>query len=152
MAEVESGALVMASFFEHLKTLPWCKQGDEVLVAVSKCTPEVIEAFHDHELKVFPGGMTVKMQKSMLHHLTDSFYDGMPLPAVLVWKRQGVEIWFRRHKAEEFPYDVWQNPAAAAYEREQVFIPASDLGPQAGATQKDLAAKAKACPSMIPPM
>jgi hypothetical protein len=151
MAEAEGTFVGCANFVEHLKTQPWCKQGEDVLIAVGKATPEVVEAMKDQEVKVFPGGMTIKLNKSMFKEFQEKFDEGQPLPVVIVWKTEGVEIWYRRHKSSEFPYDGWTNQAAAAYERERVRIPAEQMGAEYAAAHADALSKAKACPSMIPP-
>ncbi len=52
-----------AQLIDFLKTLPWCKQGSGVLVAVHKATAEIIELLTDNELTVYPSGMNIKMQK-----------------------------------------------------------------------------------------
>lgn len=152
MSEAEGATLRLETFLEHLKTLPWCKQGETVLVAVHKATPEIIDVLGEHELKIFPGGMTVKMNKSVISNFKDKYDDGQPLPVVLVWKAEGVEVWYRRHKSNDYPYDTWQDPAAAAYERERVFIPSEDLGAKLPEYHADIVSKCRACPSMIPPM
>ncbi|MBZ0187183.1 MAG: hypothetical protein K8F91_13125, partial [Candidatus Obscuribacterales bacterium] len=138
------------SFVDYLKRLPWCKQADSVLVAVHKATPEIIERMKDHEVKVFPGRITVKLQKSVLSNFQKNFDDGQPLPVVLVWKVEGLEIWYRKVKPTEFPYDAWSDSTAAAYEQERVFLPVADFEDGCGAAHSELAAGAKACPSMMP--
>ncbi|HEY9784153.1 MAG TPA: hypothetical protein V6D17_02040 [Candidatus Obscuribacterales bacterium] len=150
MSEAE-GAVTCESFLEFLKTLPWCKQGTDVLVAVHKITPEVIDVMKDHGASVYPGGVHVKLNKSFLHDLQNKFDDGQPLPAVLVWKPTQVEIWYRRHNPSEFPFDTWTNPVAAAHEKERVLVPVEDLGPRCGEYHGEIFGKAKECPSMIPP-
>jgi hypothetical protein len=151
MAEAEGTTLGCANFVEHLKALPWCKQGEDVLVAVGKATTEVIEAIRDQEVKVFPGGMTIKLNKSMLKHFQEKDDEGQPLPVVVVWKKEAVEIWYRRHKSSDFPYDGWTDSAAAAYERERVRIPAELMSDDYLASHADAVSRAKACPAMIPP-
>ncbi|MBA3992616.1 MAG: hypothetical protein C0469_03755 [Cyanobacteria bacterium DS2.3.42] len=152
MSEAEgASAATCATFLEMLKTLPWCKQGTDVLVAVHKITPEIIEVIKDLGANVYPGGIHVKLNKSFLHDLQNKFDDGQPLPAVLVWKAQHVEIWYRRQNANEFPYDTWQNPQGAPQERECVLIPLETLGDGAANFQSEIAGKAKECPAMIPP-
>lgn len=150
MTEAEGTFVNCEHFVEVLKKLPWCRQGDSVLVAVEKCTPEHIEVMKDHECKVFPGGIAVKMNKSLLHSFQEKFDEGQPVPLVFVWKPEGVEIWYRRHKTQEFPYDMWMDPAAAAYERERVFIPAASLGTDVGNALQDVASRTKECPAMVP--
>lgn len=144
------GTAVKSEFIEYLKTLPWCKQGDSVLVAVHKATPEVIEQMVDHEVKVYPGGITVKMQKSVLSNFQTQHDNGQPLPVVLVWKAEGVEIWYRKVKPTEFPYDAWSDSAAAAYEQERVLIPTASLGADCMNVHSDIASKVNACPAMMP--
>lgn len=151
MTEAEGTAITTEQFLEFLKKLPWCKQGTDVLVAVDKATPEIIDMFKDHELKVFPTAMTIKMNKSMLKEFQEKHADGMPLPVVVVWKTDGVYIWYRRHKSADFPYDGWTNAEAAAYERERVFIPAGEFGADYGPSHTDACGKSKECPTMIPP-
>ena len=139
------------SFLEMLKTLAWCKQGEDVLVAIGKCTPEVMDAFRVHEIKVFPGGIPVKLANSWLTYLIEQDRDANPVPVLIVWKPAGVELWYRKNNSHEFPYDTWQDPAAAAYERERVFIPSDNLGATCEEIRQDLLGKVKACPSIIPP-
>lgn len=150
MSETE-GTVTLEAFLEFLKSLPWCKQGTDVLVAVHKCTPEVIEMMREYGASVFPGGVHMKLNKSFLHDLQNKFDDGQPLPAVLVWKPQHVEIWYRRHNPSDFPYDTWTNPVAAAHEKERTLIPCDVLGPACAQSHAELAAKSKECPAMIPP-
>lgn len=150
MSEAE-GAVTCEAFLEFLKGLPWCRQGTDVLVAVHKCTPEVIEVMQNHGASVFPGGVHVKLNKSFLHELQNKFDDGQPLPVVLVWKPQQVEIWYRRQNPNDFPYDTWTNPVAAAHEKERVLVPADELGPECAPAHSEIAEKSKECPSMIPP-
>lgn len=151
MTEAEGTFVDCAQFLEFLKTQPWCKQGDEVLVAVAKATVEVIDMLREHELKVFPGNMLVKMQKSTLHNFTKANDDGEPLPVVLVWKAAGVEIWYRRHNPTEFPYDAWTNQSMQILERDRVFIPADEFGANYSSSHSEIAGKVKECPTMIPP-
>lgn len=151
MTETEPSAIDSAQILETLRSLPWCRQGQSTLVAVYKCTPEIIELMRGHEVKVFPGGVIVKMNKSLLHTFQEKFDEQQPLPVVLVWKPEGLEIWYRRHKSEQFPYDTWTDSSAAAYERERVFVPSSDLGADYANTQAEAAGRTKECPGMIPP-
>lgn len=151
MTEAEGTFVNLEHFLELLKTLPWCKQGTGVLIAVHKCTPDVAEVIKDSEVKVFPGGMNIKLNKSMLKEFQEKFDEGQPLPVVVVWKTEGVEIWFRRQKSADFPYDSWTNPAAAAYERERAFVPASQFSSNFSALHAETIDKSKECPSMIPP-
>ena len=151
MTETEGTAVSSASFVEYLKSLPWCKQGENVLVAVGKATADVVELMKDHEVRVFPGGMTVKMQKSVLTNFQRKYDDGEPLPVVIVWKTTGVEIWYRKHNPSEFPYDGWSGGAAAAYEQERVLIPADIFGADFAKSHTELVSKASACPSIMPP-
>lgn len=150
MTDSEGTAVKSETFLEYLKTMPWCKQGDSVLVAVHKGTPEVIEQMTDHEVKVFPGGMTVKMQKSVLSNFQTKHDEGQPLPVVLVWKEEGVEIWYRKIKPTDFPYDAWSDTVAAAYEKERVLLPTASLGEQCQEVHKDILSKVNVCPSMMP--
>lgn len=138
------------SFLEVLNSIPWCKQGEAVLVAVHKCGPEILDVMKDHEARVFPGNINVKINKSKLHEFRSKFDEGQPVPILLVWKSEFVEIWFRTHKSEEFPYDIWSDEKAAAYERECVTVPAAQLGPTSGQAFQQHIASAKPCPSMIP--
>jgi hypothetical protein len=151
MTEAEETALGTGEqFLEHMKTLPWCRQGESTLVAVHKGTPEVVEAMRGHEVKVFPGGINVKMNKSLLNTFQEKFDEGQPLPVVVVWKMEGVEIWYRRHKTEQFPYDTWTDPSAAAYERERIFISADLMGADFATLLTETAGRTKECPSMVP--
>lgn len=151
MTETEDTAVDCSQFLETLRSLPWCRQGASTLVAVHRCSPEIIEVMRGHEVKVYPGGVNVKMNKSLLHTFQEKFDDGQPLPVVLVWKPEGVEIWYRRHKSEQFPYDAWTDSSAAAYERERVFVPGSEMGPDFTNAQSEAAGRTKECPGMIPP-
>jgi len=150
MTEAGETSVSIENFVELLKTLPWCKQEGDVLVAVHKGTPEIVELMKDHEVKVFPGGINVKMNKSLLHSFQEKHDEGTPLPVVIVWKTEGVEIWYRRHKSEQFPYDQWTDPAAAAYERERVFIHAADFGSSFAGALAEVSARTKECPAMVP--
>jgi len=157
MVDAEGTFVNCESFLEHLHQLPWCKQAvskenEEILVAVHHCTPEVIDAIKDSEIKVFPGGMHIKLNKSTLHMLSTKFDEGTPLPMLAVWRKRGVEIWFRQHKGTEFPYDAWSNPAAATYESECAIIPADHFGAKFDEYFTHHISSAKACPSMIPPL
>lgn len=148
MTEAE-GIISCEAFLETLKSLPWCKQPQDVLVAVHKCTPDIVNIIKDYEIKVFPGGMFVKLNKSMVHTFQEKFDEGQPIPVVMVWKREGVEVWYRRLKSSEFPYDVWTNPADVS-ERERAFIPAAAFGDAFVAAHADAVARSKECPAMIP--
>lgn len=150
MTEAVSTCLICDSFLEYLQTLPWCKQGEDTLVAVHKCTPEIVVAFGDHEVKVFPGGTNVRVNKSWLAYLQEKNEEGTPLPMLLVWRPAGVEMWYRRHNSWDFPYDMWQNPVAEAYERERVWLPAEHGGAKFKQAMTDLLAKSNACPTQIP--
>ncbi len=138
------------TFMEYLKTLPWCKQEHGALVAGHKLTSEVIEAVREHEVKLHPGGMVVKLPRSVLMNLQKHCDDGQPLPAVLVFKAEGVDIWFRRTKPDEFPFDTWNDPAALTIERESAFVPLASLGGEAAPFYKEMLGKANACPAMMP--
>jgi hypothetical protein len=105
MTEAVGTCLICESFLEFLQGLAWCKQGDNTLVAVHKCTSEFVVAFGDHEVKVFPGGTNVKVNKSWLSYLQEKNEEGTPLPILLVWRPAGVELWYRRHNSWDFPYD-----------------------------------------------
>jgi len=150
MTEAVSTCLICESFLDFLKTLPWCKQEDGILVAVHKCTPEFIVAFGDHEVKVFPGGTSVRVNKSWLAQLQEKNEEGNPLPILLVWRPAGVELWYRRHKSYDFPYDMWQSALAEAYERERVFLPAEHGGTKFKEIHQELLGKCNACPPQIP--
>src|SRR5262249_40356132 len=123
---------------------------DNVLVAVDKATPDIIDFMKDREVKVFPGGMAVKMQKSVLSNFKTKFDEGEPLSVVIVWRPEGVEIWDRKTKPSEYPYDAWSGGAAAAYEQERAIIPKADLSDDASDVHAELVAKTNACPSMMP--
>jgi hypothetical protein len=150
MAETEETTVYCEHFLERLKTMPWCRQGENTLVAVQHCTPDIIDVIRGREIKVFPGGMSIKMNKSLLHTFQEKHDEGQPLPVVIVWKGEGVEVWYRRHKSEQFPYDTWTDPSAAAYERDRVFIPASEMGEHYLTVLNDVASRTKECPGMIP--
>lgn len=150
MTEAVQTCLICESFLEFLKTLPWCKQGDDTLVAVNKCTPEFVVAFGDHEVKVFPGGTNVRLNKSWLSYLQEKNEEGTPLPILLIWRPAGIELWYRRHNSWDFPYDMWQNPVAEAYERERVFLPAEHGGGKFKQMHTDLLSTSKVCPPQIP--
>ncbi|MBS1994054.1 MAG: hypothetical protein JSS83_26270 [Cyanobacteria bacterium SZAS LIN-3] len=143
-------AFLQGSFIEYLKTLPWCSQEGETLVAVFKLTSEIIEAVRESEVKLFPGGMIVKLPRSVLMGLQQKCDEEQPLPAVLVWKKSGLEIWFRRQKSADFPYDTWSDPGALAIEREKGVLSAAKLGDAGAAAHAELLSKAKQCPTMIP--
>jgi hypothetical protein len=151
MTEAEGTFVDCEQFLEFLKTQPWCKQGDNVLVAVTKATPEIIDMLRDNELKVFPGNMHVKMQKSTLHNFVTANEDGSPLPVVLAWKPTGVEIWYRRQNPTDFPYDAWTNQAMQILERDRVLVPADKFNADYAKIHADIVAKVKQCPAMIPP-
>lgn len=151
MTEAVGVCLICESFLEYLQTVAWCKQGEDVLVAVQKCTPEIIVSFGEHEVKVFPGGTSVKVNKSWLTYLQEKNSEGTPLPILMVWRSTGVEIWYRRHQSWDFPYDMWQNPIAEAYERERLFLPAEHGGAKFQEFHKELCSKSNACPTAIPP-
>lgn len=151
MAEAVGTCVSCENFLEFLKTLPWCKQGDSTLIAVQNCTPDMIEAIKDHEVKVFPGGMQIKLNLSWLLYLTEKFEEGRPLPMVVVWKDDFIELWYRRNKSWDFPYDAWQDPAAAAYDKERVKLPAEHSSTKYSQYRSEILAKAKVCPTLIPP-
>lgn len=150
MSETEGTAVSPAAFMEYLKSLPFCKQGEDVLVAVGKATAEVIEQMRDREVKMFPGGMTIRMQKSTMTSFQRKQEEDEPLPVVIVWKSTGVEIWYRKNNPTEYPYDGWTGGAAGAYEQERVIMPAETLGEGFAQAHSELAAKAAACPSIMP--
>lgn len=139
------------AFNDMLKTLAWCKQGDSTLVAVHKAIPEVIFMLPDREVKVFPGGVAIKMQKSTVSHFQKAHDDGEPLNVVLVAKPEGVEVWYRKVAPTEFPYDAWSGGAASAYEQQRALIPSDSLGNDYAALHSELASKCKECPTMMPP-
>lgn len=152
-AETAETTIKSDAFLEYLKALAWCKQGDNTLVAVHNGTPEIIEQLTDHEVKVFPGGITVKMQKSVLSNFQTKYDEGQPLPVVIVWKSEGVEIWYRKVKPTEFPYDAWSDTTAAAYEQERVLIPSEGIHKDQGSVasvHKEIAGKVAVCPAMMP--
>jgi hypothetical protein len=150
MTEAVGTCLICESFLEFLQGLAWCKQGDNTLVAVHKCTSEFVVAFGDHEVKVFPGGTNVKVNKSWLSYLQEKNEEGTPLPILLIWRPAGVELWYRRHNSWDFPYDMWQNSVAEAYERERVFLPREHAGAKFDQIFQALVAKSNACPPQIP--
>jgi hypothetical protein len=150
MTEAEDTFVSLEQFLETLKTLPWCRQGTDTLVAVHKCSPDILEIMKSHEVKVFPGGMNVKMNKSLVHSFQEKFDEGQPLPVVIVWKAEGVEIWYRRHNPEQFPYDSWTDAAAAGYERERVLVPAEEMGAAYASTLAEVAGRTNECPAMVP--
>ncbi|MBX9568516.1 MAG: hypothetical protein K2X77_06445 [Candidatus Obscuribacterales bacterium] len=152
MTETSSPSLVFDSFLDMIKELPWCKQDGNVLVAVHKFTPEVIVAFSDHEAKVYPGGTPIKINKSWISTLQEKSNDGTPIPLVMAWKKTCIEIWYRRQKSMEYPYDTWQDPAANAIEKECVRISADFGGAKFAQYHSELLEKAKACPTVIPQM
>jgi hypothetical protein len=143
-------AFLQGSFVEYLKTLPWCSQEDSTLVAVYKLTSEIIEAVRESEVKLFPGGMPVKLPRSVLMGLQKNCDEEQPLPAVLVWKKTGLDIWFRRQKSADFPYDTWTDPTALTIEREKGVLTAAKLGDIGAAAHAELLEKSKQCPAMIP--
>jgi len=152
-SEIETmteGVVKSETFLDYLRTLPWCKQGDNILVAVHKGTPEVLAQMPEREVKVFPGGIAVKMQKSVISNFQSKYDEGQPLPVVLVWKPEAVEIWYRKIKPTDFPYDAWSDTTAAAYEQERVLIPAEDIDPQFASAHAEVFGKVNACPSMMP--
>lgn len=152
MTETSTPSLVFDSFLDFIKNLAWCKQGDSVLVAVQPCTPEIVVALSDGEARVFPGGTRIKINKSWLSTLQEKSAEGTPVPLLMVWKAECLEIWYRRQKSHEFPYDTWQSALADAYEKECVSIPASAGGEKYSQYHQEVLAKAKACPSVIPAM
>jgi hypothetical protein len=149
--EQAQDAMIKQDFLAVLKGLAWCKQGDSTLVAVHKCTPEIIAIMKDRPVKVLPGGMVVKSNKSFLSSLKEQFDDGLAVPLLLVWKAQWLEMIYRRHKSMDFPYDSWSDPVAAAYEREQLFITSADIGKDFAKLYGELLTNANACPAIIPP-
>ena len=156
MADADSTYVSSEDFLEILNQLPWCqqaqsKQNDAVLVAVHKCIPEVIEIIKEHEVRVFPGGITIKLNKSTLSNFQDRFDDGQPIPIVVVWRKEVVEIYFRQHKPDDFPYDAWSNPLAQTYETECAIVPKSSLGQKYSEYFEAHLKSANACPTMIPP-
>lgn len=152
MTETSSSSLVFDSFLDFIKTLPWCKQDGNVLVAVHKCTPEIIVILSDREAKIYPGGTPIKINKSWLSTLQEKNADGTPVPIVMAWKKTCLEIWYRRQKSSEYPYDIWQNPAGDTLEKECIRIPADAGGEKFSQFHAELLEKAKSCPSVIPQM
>jgi hypothetical protein len=150
MAEAVVTCLICENFLEFLKELAWCKQDDGVLVAVNNCTPEFIVVFGDHEVQVFPGGQHVKVNKSWLSRLQEMNEEGTPARILLVWREKGVELWYRRNNPADFPYDMWSNPVAEAYERERVFLPAEHGGSKFQEIRQEMIGKVKQCPTQIP--
>lgn len=151
LVDAQSADFESLNFVEYLKHLPWCKQESGTLVAVHKLTSELIEVVRESEVKIFPGSMVVKLPRSVLMNLQKSSDDGQPLPAVLVWKPEGVEIWFRRQKSSDFPYDTWTDPGSLAIEREKAFVTTEKMGGEAAQAFSEMGGKAKECPAMIPP-
>jgi hypothetical protein len=152
MTDTESTFAKCGEILESLNTLPWCKQGDAVLVAVHTCTEDVLSLIKDHEVKVFPGNVAIKLNRSTIHTFQQKCEAGEPIPVLFVWKPNALEIWFRTHKSTEFPYDAWSDPAAAAYERECAVIPAEHFGSKYAQYHRQHIDSAKACPSTIPPL
>lgn len=150
MTETSSTSVVLESVLDFIKDLAWCKQGDSTLVAVHPCTPELIVALSDREAKVYPGGMSIKINKSWLSNLQEKNAEGTPVPLLLVWKKELLEIWYRRQKSHDFPYDAWQNPVADAIDKECVRIPADSAGVKFGQYHQELLTKSRVCPSAIP--
>lgn len=149
MPEAVEVCLSCGNFLEFLKTLAWCRQGEDTLIAVHKCTPEIVEALRVHEVKVFPGGVNVKVNKSWLSHLDEKDRQGEAIPCLVAWKPAVVEVWYRRHKSEDFPYDMWQDAAAAAYERERATLPRDHFGETYGQCHSEALGRVKPCPSAI---
>lgn len=152
MTEASTPSLVFESFLDFIKNLAWCKQGDNVLVAVQACVPEIIVALSDREARVYPGGTRIKINKSWLSTLQEKNAEGTPIPLLLVWKPDCLEIWYRRQKSNDFPYDTWQSPVADAYEKECVRIPSNVGGDKYSQYHSEVLTKSKACPSIIPAM
>lgn len=67
-------------FLDYLDQLPWCKQGDSVLITVHQCTPAIIEVIKHRDVKVFPGHMIIKLTKSVLRMLENKFLEKRPNP------------------------------------------------------------------------
>lgn len=151
MTEAVGTCIICSNFVEFMKTLPWCKQANGTLVAVTKCTPEILVAMGDHELTILPGGMKVKMQKSWLSDLQEKNENGLPVPVLVTWKKDGAYITYRRHKSYDYPYDAWTDPAAAAYECDQIRLPAEHAGPSFETYHSEVFGTVKECPPMIPP-
>ena len=150
MTEAVGTCIICSNFVDFMKELPWCKQPDGTLVAVTKCTPEIIVALSDHELTIMPGGMKVKMQKSWLSDLQEKNENGLPVPVLMVWKKDEAILSYRRHKSYDYPYDSWSDPAAAAYEMDQFRLPAAHFGSKFQTLREGIITTAKACPAMIP--
>ncbi|MBX9687420.1 MAG: hypothetical protein K2X27_12005 [Candidatus Obscuribacterales bacterium] len=150
MSETSTPSLVFESFLEFIKNIAWCKQGEDVLVAVQACTAEIIVALSDKEAKVYPGGTPIKINKSWLSTLQEKNAEGTPIPLLIVWKSNCLEVWYRRQKSHDFPYDTWQSALADAHEKECVRMPAELGGEKFTKYHQELLAKAKLCPSVIP--
>ncbi len=150
MTEAVVTCLICESFLEFLKERAWCKQGDDTLVCVQPCTAEIVVAFGDHEVKVYPGGTAVRLNKSWLTQLQQKTAEGTPIPILLVWRSQGLEMWYRRTNSLGFPYDTWSDPVADAYERERVFLPAEHGGAKFSQYYAEVLGRANACPPQIP--
>ena len=143
-------SLVFDNFLEFIKTLAWCKQGNSVLVAVQGCTPEIIVALSNREARIYPGGTPIKINKSWLSTLQEKNAEGTPVPVLLAWKADCLEIWYRRQKSHDFPYDTWQSQATDSLEKECVRISAAVFGARFAQYHNEIIAGARACPSLIP--
>lgn len=152
MTETSSPSVVVESVLDFIQNLAWCKQADAALVAVHPCTPELIVALSDREARVYPGGTPIKINKSWLSTLQEKNAEGTPIPLLLVWKKDCLEIWYRRVKSHDFPYDSWQNPVADAMDKECVRIARELGGAKFDQYFSEILEKAKACPSAIPQM
>ena len=95
--------------------------------------------------------MQIKLNLSWLLYLVEKYDEGHPLPMLIVWKPQAIEIWYRRHKSWDFPYDAWQDTAAAAYDRERVWLPSEHGSKKYTEYHQEILAKVKQCPTLIPP-
>ncbi len=152
MTETGAPSLLFESLLEFIRNLAWCKQGETVLLAVQPCTSELIVALSDREARIYPGGTQIKINKSWLSTLQEKNAEGTPVPLLIVWKIDCLEIWYRRHKCHDYPYDIWQNPAADTFEKECVRIAGSNFGEKFTQYMQDSLTKSKTCPSIIPKM
>ncbi len=135
-----------------LNTLAWCKQSNGNLVVVTKACPEIIEALNikNGTIKVYPQLMTVKINKSWLNQMQEKLDNGMPTPVVLIWKQDNLEICYRKHNSDDFPYDAWANPGTNNNEHERFIIPNTFFAATFASNQQTLLNQAKACPPVIP--
>ncbi len=144
--------ITSSNLLEFLKTLAWCKQGNGNLVVVTKATKHIIEAlnFRDGVVKVYPQQMTVKINKSWLNQMLEKLNNETPVPVVLVMKNDCLEICYRKHNCDDFPYDAWANPTTSSNEHERFIIPASFFGSEFESIRNEVLNQAKACPPVVP--